>query len=250
MNSSSSFLQIIGLIAALVVVSPVNATTIDVVGYPSFTPTGNGTGLAKGNSYSVDTTVNLLEFESYLDFTDEQTLNFYVYENTSEFGTYSLLTSTSSSVTGIGAGYYSSGLLDQTLESGKWYILDVSWSGDATYFAVGSSAIGSLSFGAYEHGYATGTHPLGTTISSDVDDVAAYYQRITTASVPSPATLSLLVLGLSIIGLTKARKSIKNRDNREIIGDRPRFLNGRSWPKAEFATRTGQSIFPPAQDSK
>jgi hypothetical protein len=52
------------------------------------------------------------------------------------------------------------------------------------------------------HGFATGSDPLGSTITSGINDHAIYYQRLTTGVIPEPASLvvwSLLgALGIGV----------------------------------------------------
>jgi hypothetical protein len=173
--------------------SDARAVTVDVVG--GTTNSATGSGLAKGNVYRIDTTVNLLNFEALLHFSGTETLEFYVFKNSSEFGNYSLVTSTSFAATGTGVDtFYSSGILNTALNSGSWYNLAVSWSGMANtyYFNVGDSQ--ATSFGAQVHGFATGTHPLGATIFDNANDQAIYFQRVTTG-VPEPSSLMLAALG-------------------------------------------------------
>jgi hypothetical protein len=156
--------------------------TLDIVGEP-INPT-IGTGLAKGNSYRVDISVFLNEAEFWLSFTGTQTLTYYVYVSTVEFGTYTEVYRDTQIVTGSGAGWYSTGPLCVALNAGYHYIIAVSWDGTLTYyFGVGDSQ--NTSFGAYTHGYASGTDPLPPSIESLVNDYAIYHQRLTTGNEPS-----------------------------------------------------------------
>ena len=151
-------------------------STADVVG--SDTRSATDFALAKGNSYRVDTTTFLREAEFWLEFSDTQTLSFYVFQSPVEFGTYNLVWSRTSSVSGVGASWYSTGPLDVLLEAGNHYIIAVSWDGTMTYF-FDTADSEPTSFGAYTHGYASGIHPLGNQITSNANDQAVYYQRLT-----------------------------------------------------------------------
>jgi len=151
--------------------------TVDIVGDTS--NSANGTGKAKGNSYRIDTGTTLTQAEFWLNFTSTQTLTYYVFESPVEFGTYNEVHRNSASVTGTGAGWYSSGPLSVSLAAGNYSIIAVSWDGSMTYyFGVGDTQ--ATSFGAYVHGYATGLDPLPSSISSMVNDQAIYHQRLTT----------------------------------------------------------------------
>jgi len=153
--------------------------------------TSSGSLKAKGNSYRVDMDVTLEMAEFYLNYTGDMLLQYYVYESTVEFGTYSQIWTFSETVTGTGAGWYSSGPINVPLGSGKYYIIAVSWDGGCTYYYnTGDSQ--STSFGAHVHGYAVGSHPLPASFSSTSNDQAIYYQRITTGTgmatpTPTPA---------------------------------------------------------------
>jgi hypothetical protein len=158
---------------------------IDVVGGTS--NSAFNTGVAKGNSYQVITSVVLNEAEFWLNFTGVQTLNYYVYHCPTEFGLYNAIYMDSEVVPGVGPAWYSSGPIAVPLVSGQHYIIAVSWSGAMTYyFDVGDSQ--PTSFGAYTHGYATGLHPLPPSFMSTVNDFAIYHQRLTTNSAVSVET--------------------------------------------------------------
>lgn len=150
---------------------------IDIVGGTSNSSTRNA--LAKGNAYRVDNSVVLNEAEFWLSFSGTQTVNVYVFDSPAEFGTYNEVYRSSGPMTGTGAAWYSSGPIAVPMSAGMYYIIAVSWSGTVTYYYnVGDTQ--ATSFGAHVHGYATGVHPLPTTISSTVNDQAIYYQRLTT----------------------------------------------------------------------
>ncbi len=150
---------------------------IDIVG--STASSSSGTGRAKGNAYRVDINVVLNEVEFWLNFTSTQTLTYYVFDSPVEFGTYTEVYRDSETVTGFGAGWYSSGPLCIPLSAGQYYIIAVSWNGTLTYY-YGSGDTQATSFGAHVHGYATGYDPLPASFQSTVNDQAIYHQRITT----------------------------------------------------------------------
>lgn len=154
-------------------------SVIDIVGDTSNTATDPGR--AKGNAYRIDTSVVLSEAEFWLNFSDLQTLTFYVFDSPDEFGTYTEVYRQSAAVTGSGAGWYTSGSLAVTLMAGTHYIIAVSWTGTMTYyFAAGESQ--DTSFGAFVHGYASGFDPLPPSFDSLSNDFAIYHQRLTTDS--------------------------------------------------------------------
>ena len=144
---------------------------------------------AKGNSYRIDTSATLNEAEFWLTFSDTQTLTFYVFEGADEFGTYSEVYRSSRGVSGTGTDWYSTGPISVPLTAGQHYIVAVSWSGTLIYYYnIGDSQ--ATSFGAFTHGYATGTDPLPGSFDSTENDQAVYHQRLTTnePTVPTVAT--------------------------------------------------------------
>lgn len=164
------------------------APVVDVVGGTASSATNPGR--AKGNAYRVDLSTGLVEAEFWLTFSDSQTLAFYVYQSPVEFGTYTQVFTTSATVTGTGAGWYSSGPINYRLEAGNYYIIAVSWSGGMTYY-YNSADSQVVSFGEHVHGYAVGLHPLPGTFSSTSNDQAIYHQRLTT-DVDVPVELQAL----------------------------------------------------------
>jgi len=151
--------------------------TIDIIGDAS--NSSSGVGRAKGNSYQVDMDVILNEAEFWLDFSDTQTLTYYVFDCPDEFGTYTEVYRNSEVVAGIGVEWYSSGSLSIPLTAGTHYIIAVSWDGDVGYFyGTGESQV--TSFGSQTHGYATGYDPLPGSFDSLVNDTAIYHQRLDT----------------------------------------------------------------------
>jgi len=179
--------------------------TIDVVGDTS--GGSSGAGRAKGNSYRVDTSVVLNDAEFYLTFSDTQTLTYYVFESSVEFGTYTEIHRNSQSVTGTGTAWYSSGPLSVPLAAGMHYIIAVSWTGTTGYFyGVGDTQ--ATSFGAYVHGYATGYDPLPSSFSSTSNDQAIYHQRITT----DVGTFALAVSPDPLVGGSTGTFSATNGD--------------------------------------
>jgi hypothetical protein len=150
---------------------------IDVVG--DTTNTGSGSGRAKGNAYRVDLSTGLVEAEFWLTFSDSQTLAFYVYQSPVEFGTFTEVYTSSTTVAGTGTGWYSSGPINFRMEAGNYYIIAVSWSGAMSYtYATGDSQ--PVSFGEHVYGYAVGFHPLPATFVTSSNDQAIYHQRLTT----------------------------------------------------------------------
>ena len=153
------------------------APVVELVGIDS--SFASGLARARGNAFRIDTATGLIEAEFYLQFSDVQTLSFYVYHSPIEVGVYTQVFTTSAVVTGSGIGWYSSGLINYRLEVGNYYIIAVSWDGTVGYFfGLGDSQV--TSFGEQVHGYADNTQPLPATFFSGGLDEVIYYQRLTT----------------------------------------------------------------------
>jgi len=173
------------------------AQTVDTVGNASNLATTSN--VAKGNSYEVTSAVTLTNAEFNLDFTGPQTLTFTVHSCPSEFGTYTQVFQTSATVTGTGLAWYSSGSISVPFTVGMHYIVAVSWDGTMNYFFdVGGSQ--SASFGLQTHGYAVGQDPLPPTFSSVVDDLAIYFQRLTTVQGSGPFLTTYCTAGTTSNG--------------------------------------------------
>ncbi len=150
---------------------------VDVVGDTS--NSSSAAGRAKGNSYQVDIDVILDEAEFWLNFSDSQTLTYYVFVCPTEFGTYTEVYRASEPVSGSGVGWYSSGTLSVEMDSGFHYIIAVSWTGTMTYY-YGTGDSQATSFGSQTHGYASGFDPLPASFQSTSNDQAIYHQRLNT----------------------------------------------------------------------
>jgi len=150
---------------------------VDIVG--STTYSSSGPGRAKGNSYQIDIDVILTEAEFWLDFSDTQTLTYYVFSCPDEFGTYTEVYRNSELTPGVGTAWYSSGTISVEMDIGTHYIIAVSWDGTVGYW-YDSGDSQATSFGYYTHGYATGMDPLPSSFISSVNDTAIYHQRLNT----------------------------------------------------------------------
>ncbi len=150
---------------------------VDVVGNTSHV--SSSTGRAKGNSFRIDTDVILDEVEFNLNFSDSQTLTYYVFVCPTEFGTYTEVYRNSEVVVGTGQSWYSSGPLSINMDVGNHYIIAVSWTGYMIYY-YGTGDFQTTSFGAQTHGYAVGYDPLPSSFVSTSNDQAIYYQRLNT----------------------------------------------------------------------
>lgn len=186
--------------ALMVTPLSVQAGPIDIVGGTQDSARPNPWD-AKGNAFRVDSAVTLLEQEFYLNFTGTGTFNYYVYESVTEFGSYSQIQMNSVTHTSVGEDWYSSGPVNVPLTLGDYYIIAISSSGDFTYF-FNSGGSQAVSFGSQVHGFATGFHPLGATITSSSNDGAIYYQRLT---IPEPASLVQFVSAAGLALLRRRR---------------------------------------------
>ncbi len=159
---------------------PDSITGIDIVGGTD--SSAYNFARAKGNSYRIDTGVSLDQAEFYLNFSDTQTLTFYLFVGPEEFGTYTEVYRDSQTLTGSGEAWYSSGPLYLYLDQGSYYIIAVSWTGDMTYY-FNTGEFQDTSFGAAVNAFASGYDPLPSSFEMNTNDVAIYYQRLTTDTV-------------------------------------------------------------------
>ena|SRR5438552_3560808 len=172
------------MLAALAMTSSAGAA-VDIVGSLS-NSSGPNPFNAKGNAFRIDTSTVLNLQEFYLNFTGSHTLTFSVYSSPTEFGTYTRVQNNTVTRSSAGGGeFISSGPITVPLLAGTFYITAVEPLDSIIYY-FGSGASQATSFGAQVHGFATGTSPMGPTISSTADDSAIYFQRLTT-NIPEPA---------------------------------------------------------------
>lgn len=170
-----------------------SAQTQDVVG--STTNRSQRGGIAKGNSFRIDTTVILDSFDMWLDFTGPQAVDYYVYRCPSEAGTYVQLLQTTVQLAGTGPGWYSSGSLQFPLICGGHYVLAISFPGTlAYYYGVGNSQ--AVSFGEHTFAHATGTHPLPASFTTASNDQAIYHMRTWTV-LPGATDPDVSCIGVS-----------------------------------------------------
>lgn len=167
---------------------------IDVVGGLSTSAQANPYN-AKGNVFRMTAQRLITEQEFYLDFTGPRTINYYVYQSDAQFSTYSLIHSAAVNHVGTGPGWYSSGGIGVTLLNNNYYLLAFSFDSGVTYY-FNSGQSQSTSFGLQENGYSVGSHPLGSTVTTSVNDLAIYYHRITTY--PEPAGMMLAIMAMII----------------------------------------------------
>ena len=165
--------------------SEVLAETEDIVGSALLSNSGTADGV--GNFFSLATDVELVNIETRLSIPDPLTLRYFVYESSSQTGTYSKIFEKELTGSGTGLKWYSSGAVSVPLIAGKYYFIGVSWQGVASYY-YDFSAPKPVSFGTQLSGSHRSYPPTST--KSYSDNQLAYYQRLTTNPVlePSPAT--------------------------------------------------------------
>ncbi len=135
-------------------------------------------GQARGNVYRIFEDAELLEWDVWLDFVDQQDLTFSVHVADAELGSYSSVFARSITVQGRGADWYSSGELALSLESGRHYLVAVSWNGELTYgYGLGQQ---ETLFAELTHGHVD-FDPILPDVESEVSDLAIYRQRLITS---------------------------------------------------------------------
>jgi hypothetical protein len=131
--------------------------------------------------YSVSTARTLLKIEFYMDIITATTLNWVVYEATSQTSTaYALVTSSTTSAA-VGQGYQASVALSVPLKVGYYYAIGVSWGATTESYWYNSATVSypvAISFGAL-----IGAETVSSNPTSIVwDSATSYYpERLTTS---------------------------------------------------------------------
>jgi len=169
----------------------------------------NGGARDRGNIYHITTATSLTEFRFYMFIGASTQMYFVVYESTALSGTYTKVAENYIASSGTGEGWYSSGSMSVSLESGKYYYLGTSWNGTATYGRGNESVPLSTSFGTLETGI-PGTqagYPPGTSFSNTYSGTAPYYQTVVTGD-PSPVWLVPSPTSGSIVGSNSSQVDV------------------------------------------
>ncbi|RKX36935.1 MAG: hypothetical protein DRP64_17910, partial [Verrucomicrobia bacterium] len=113
----------------------------------------------RGNYYACTTSGALVSQGIYLNRTVSANVTFFIYESSTDTGTYTLLASDTVSA-GIGNGMVRSGTLNTKMTSGKFYLIGAAWDSSCTYY--------------YKSGLNPIAMPLGHTIGGhEVNSAAA-----------------------------------------------------------------------------
>ena len=182
-NTTAGLAQPGGVLASAL--SDVLAETQDIIGSALLANSGTADGV--GNFYSIEGNVELTIIEARLLIPSPTTLRYFVYESSSQTGTYNKIFEKELTGTGTGLKWYSSGAVSVPLTAGMYYFIGVSWQGLASYY-YDFSVPKILSFGTHLSGSHRSYPPTSTKAYSG--NQIAYYQRLTTnpAVEPSPAT--------------------------------------------------------------
>ncbi|MBA4312509.1 MAG: hypothetical protein C0417_07745, partial [Chlorobiaceae bacterium] len=144
----------------------------------------------RGNLFSCMTSTKLIEHRFYLNPSASTQLWFLVYEGNTQVGTYNLISASNVTPAGPGEGWYSSGMVEVSLEAGKYYLIVASFEQVSNYYNQQniipypiSTSFGQLTAGA-GWGWAPSTS-FPPANSQDVPSGAfsgpvAYYQAIVT----------------------------------------------------------------------
>ena len=132
-------------------------------------------GHARGNVYRILVDAELLAWEVWLDFEDQQELTFSVHEAQDDLGSFTAQLSRTVTVQGTGPGWYASGDLSAQLKAGRSYLIAVSWNGEVAYaYDQGPQ---ELFFAQLVHGHVD-LDPILPEVESETLDRAAYRQRL------------------------------------------------------------------------
>jgi hypothetical protein len=138
----------------------------NVVGDSSTTT--SGTNILRGGVVSVTTPVQLIEIRSWLNIAISRELRFVVYENTAATGTFTKIFEDTISSSGTGTQFYSSGLINVSLQAGKFYGIGVNWSGIVTYYYGATIPVPApVSFGTITGGFSATAFPPPATLTQN-----------------------------------------------------------------------------------
>jgi len=156
----------------------------DTVGSWTYTFLGEDRG--RGNNWYANESVTINEIEMYLGISSSTTLYWFVYENPTANGNFMKIFETSTT-SGTGQKFYSSGDISIELEAGKYYLMGAWWGSTSVIYGRGNEIVPfNVSFGKLQTGI-----PSSPTASTPPDtwnfiysgyspDYGPYYSRITT----------------------------------------------------------------------
>ncbi len=148
------------------------------------TTSSSGTGYFRGGKFEAASDTTIASFAVDLAVAAGATLEFGVYEATSESGTYNLVDSATVTAGSAGRQWHDSGLLSTPVTAGNWYVLGATWSGSGTFYYRSSSSASfpySTTWGSHEGGASSNTfdgtlnaaHSFSTSATSYNIEVAA-----------------------------------------------------------------------------
>jgi len=132
----------------------------------------------RGNFYACTTSGSLVSQGIVLDRTNSVNVTFFMYESSTQNGTYTLLSSTTVGA-GIGTGVVRSGTVSIPMVSGKFYLLGAKWDATATYYYKGSFHPNTMPLGHTVGGFIlnNASAPAASLIGNP--SPTAYQQEIT-----------------------------------------------------------------------
>ncbi|MCD4735129.1 MAG: carboxypeptidase regulatory-like domain-containing protein, partial [Bacteroidales bacterium] len=144
---------------------------------------------SRGNYYECTSTTLLAEHRFYLDVAAATQMWFCVYEGAALEGVYNLISASDVSPQGPGSGWYSSGPVNVTMQTGSWYLIVSSFEEPCTYYYEAGispypipASFGQLVEGAgYSFAPTANFPPDATqTINGTPGPQIAYYQTLVT----------------------------------------------------------------------
>jgi hypothetical protein len=148
-------------------------------GQSPLAPTG---GWLAGGIVNVNHTTQLLEIKSQLNITTPQNLRFIVYRNTTLMGAYEKVFESMLTNAGPGLQFYSSGPVNVTLDSGKFYAIGVNTSGTVTFFRNSVTLPVPISFGTIRSGLIRGGYPQPNLITILSINSSLFYTQLITSN--------------------------------------------------------------------
>jgi len=144
------------------------------IGYSS------GAQIMKGNVFYVNNPTTLVEQKVYLSIGNSTILYFMVYEGTEAMGVFTKINEIIILNSGTGEGWYSSGSIDVSMNSGMFYYIVADWSDTVTYYYGNETVPITTTFGTLESRNGNSAFPPPNQVIVDASGLSPYYQAVVT----------------------------------------------------------------------
>ncbi|MDF7807497.1 hypothetical protein P4E94_08610 [Pontiellaceae bacterium B12219] len=152
-----------------------STVTENIPGNPVLFSTYSGGNRIRANFYRCDQTTELTRQGFYLGRSQSTTVQFAIYESSTETGTYNLLSSTS--VTAAIGTNFVYGTMNTVMQEGKFYLIGASWNNASQYRSSGTHPQQPI-FGESLGGYESNVYPPAATVSGSTKNTLVYVQTL------------------------------------------------------------------------